>query len=79
MTDEFAKEVDAKGLTCPEPVMMLHAAVRDVKPGEHVRVLATDPSTKRDIPNFCNFLNHELVGQKELDDVIVFVIKKGGK
>lgn len=72
------KYLDAKGLTCPEPVMLLHKAVREVAPGDYVEVVATDPSTRRDVPNFCEFLGHELVLQDECDGTYVFHIRKGG-
>ncbi|MGV8604628.1 sulfurtransferase TusA, partial [Pseudomonas aeruginosa] len=51
--------LDATGLNCPEPGMMLHNKVRDLEPGALLKVLATDPSTRRDIPKFCVFLSHE--------------------
>ena len=74
-------EIDARGLKCPEPVMMLHAQVRDAKAGECIRVFATDPSTLRDIPNFCDFLNHTLVESQEQEEndnaLYVFLVKKG--
>ena len=57
--------LDASGLNCPEPVMMLHNKVRDLQAGGLLKVIATDPSTKRDIPKFCMFLGHELVEQGE--------------
>lgn len=53
--------LDARGLLCPEPVMMLHKRVRELASGEHLWVWATDPSTTRDIPKFCHFLGHQLV------------------
>lgn len=53
--------LDARGLRCPEPVMMLHKRVREMQSGEQLVVLATDPSTTRDIPKFCQFLGHELL------------------
>jgi len=53
--------VDARGLKCPEPVMMLHAAMRKTTAGGLVRLMATDPSTQRDVPQFCRFLDHELL------------------
>ncbi len=56
-----ASMLDARGLLCPEPVMMLHKRVREMQTGERLLVLATDPSTTRDIPKFCQFLGHELV------------------
>ena len=61
--------LDTKGLKCPEPVMLLHAKVRAMATGEMVEVLATDPSTTRDIPRFCQFLGHELVSQMEQDGI----------
>ena len=48
------KVLDAKGLYCPEPIMLLHEIIREVSPGDIVLVKATDPSTERDIPKFCN-------------------------
>ena len=45
--------LDTQGLNCPEPVMMLHQAVRKSSSGTIIKVLATDPSTTRDIPKFC--------------------------
>lgn len=65
MTDHT---LDTKGLICPEPVMLLHKAVRTAQGGEHIEVLATDPATTRDIPNFCRHLGHALVSQETLDD-----------
>ena len=45
--------LDTQGLICPEPVMLLHKAVRTALAGEIIEVLATDSATTRDIPNFC--------------------------
>ncbi len=67
--------LDTTGLYCPEPVMMMHAAVRDASPGDILKVLATDPSTMRDIPKFCQFLDHELMEQKEKDGEFMFTIR----
>jgi len=41
-------------------------------------VLATDPSTSRDIPKFCSFLGHELLEQEELDGNYRYLLRKGG-
>lgn len=70
--------LDTCGLLCPEPVMMLHNKIRDMAPGEEVQVVATDPSTCRDIPKFCNFLNHELLEKKEQDNRYYYLIRKAG-
>ncbi|WP_139309778.1 sulfurtransferase TusA [Teredinibacter haidensis] len=75
--NDACMKVDASGLTCPEPVMMLHNAVRDASPGDLIEVVATDPSTLRDIPRFCSFLEHELVKQEDDGQTYMFWIKKG--
>lgn len=68
--------LDACGLFCPEPVMMLHNKIRDITAGQVLEVKATDPSTTRDIPKFCLFLGHELLLQREADGVFYYWIKK---
>lgn len=68
--------LDARGLFCPEPVMLLHKKIRELNAGDKVIVLATDPSTMRDIPKFCHFLGHELLESKEQDKEFYFVILK---
>lgn len=68
--------LDATGLFCPEPVMMLHQQVRDLPAGGLLKVIATDPSTQRDIPKFCVFLEHELVEQQVQDGTYLYWIRK---
>lgn len=68
--------VDARGLKCPEPVMMLHAAIRSATPDACVQLLATDPSTQRDVANFCRFLEHELVESNQTEDQYSYLIRK---
>jgi tRNA 2-thiouridine synthesizing protein A len=73
---DYTYTLDARGLFCPEPVMLLHKKIRDIKAGEKVTVIATDPSTTRDIPKFCHFLGHELLETKTEDKEFIFVIVK---
>lgn len=70
-------QLDARGLVCPEPVMLLHNAVRDISAGDYLEVLATDPSTQRDIPRFCSFLGHELIDQQQCAGEFRYLIRKG--
>ncbi|QQD25476.1 sulfurtransferase TusA [Venatoribacter cucullus] len=79
MTDIVNVTLDARGLFCPEPVMMLHNQIRDMQIGEVVEVLATDPSTKRDFLKFCNFLDQELLSSDEQDGVLRFLIRKASE
>jgi tRNA 2-thiouridine synthesizing protein A len=71
-----ALTLDATGLYCPEPVMMLHSKIREIAGGQLLEVLATDPSTQRDVPRFCQFLEHELVAQEEADGQYRYLIRK---
>jgi tRNA 2-thiouridine synthesizing protein A len=73
---EFDLVLDAKGLMCPEPVMMLHTKVKELQPGGVLQVLATDPSTKRDIAKFCSFLGYNLLSHEEVEGVFTFYIEK---
>lgn len=69
--------LDTSGLYCPEPVMMLHNSIRDMAVGDTVEVIATDPSTRRDIPKFCNFLCHPLLEQRVDGETFIYLIEKG--
>ena len=68
--------LDARGLFCPEPVMMLHSAFRDLESGQILKLLATDPSTTRDVPKFCHFLGHKLVQQEEVSGEFHYWLQK---
>lgn len=71
-----ALELDASGLFCPEPVMLLHNKIRDIEAGQLLRLVATDPSTSRDVPKFCHFLGHELLESIEKDGSFTYLIRK---
>ncbi len=67
MTDLFANPdhtLDALGLRCPEPVMMVRKTVRNMLPGETLLIVADDPATTRDIHGFCRFMEHELIASQ---------------
>jgi len=69
--------LDAIGLRCPEPVMMIRGAVRKMQDGETLLVLADDPSTARDIPSFCEFMDHTLVAKDVAQVPYRYLLKKG--
>ncbi len=75
MSEKIDQQLDACGLYCPEPVMLLHNKVRDMSQGEVLEVLATDPSTQRDIPKFCQFLDHELLLEESSNDQFRYLIR----
>lgn len=68
--------LDATGLMCPEPVMMLHSKIDEIESGVTLKVLATDPSTERDFKKFCQFLGHELIDSENGGGTFTYWIKK---
>jgi tRNA 2-thiouridine synthesizing protein A len=70
-------ELDATGLVCPEPLMIVRNKVRGMTEGQVLHVLATDPSTGRDFHNFCRFMGHEMVAEKQSGECLEYWIRKG--
>ena len=71
----YQAELDTTGLYCPEPIMLMHSKVRDMRPGEILKIVATDPATTRDVPKFCRFLGHELLSQQEAEGQYIYFIR----
>ncbi|MCH1921117.1 sulfurtransferase TusA [Shewanella sp. A3A] len=69
--------LDALGLRCPEPIMMIRKQVRHMQDGETLLVIADDPATTRDIPGFCQFMDHTLVISQTETMPFQYLIKKG--
>ena len=68
--------LDTLGLRCPEPVMMVRKKIRELAIGETLLISADDPSTTRDIPSFCRFMEHELVAQQIEQPPFLYLVKK---
>ncbi|GKV76146.1 sulfurtransferase TusA [Pectobacterium carotovorum subsp. carotovorum] len=80
MTDPFTnpdKTLDAQGLRCPEPVMMVRKTVRQMDSGQTLLIIADDPATTRDIPGFCVFMEHELLAQETEQLPYRYLLRKG--
>ncbi|QYJ86219.1 sulfurtransferase TusA [Shewanella mesophila] len=70
-------QLDALGLRCPEPVMMVRKSVRKMQEGETLLIIADDPATTRDIPSFCEFMDHTLIASETATTPYRYLIKKG--
>jgi tRNA 2-thiouridine synthesizing protein A len=68
--------LDVKGLSCPLPVLKANRALRGLKPGERLRVLATDRAAVADFQAFCRETGHALVAWSEEGGVFSFVIRR---
>ncbi|GIU20399.1 sulfurtransferase TusA [Shewanella sp. MBTL60-007] len=80
MNDQFnaaQHQLDALGLRCPEPVMMVRKSVRRMNDGETLLIIADDPATTRDIPSFCEFMDHTLIASQTESTPYQYLIKKG--
>lgn len=62
------KEVDARGLTCPLPILRAKKALAEMREGQIVRVLATDPGSVKDFQAFAKQTGNELLKQLETSD-----------
>jgi len=60
---DIHKEIDARGLTCPLPILRAKKALSDMHSGEVLKVLATDPGSVRDFQAFARQTGNELVEQ----------------
>ena len=68
--------LDCKGLSCPEPLMLLRNTIRNAKAGQIIEVYSEDPVSLRDIPAFCKFMHHELLSLPDENHPHLFVIMK---
>lgn len=75
--DSATQILEAEGLRCPEPVMMVRKTIRQMKDGDTLLIKADDPSTTRDIPSFCRFMDHELLAEDTDTLPYRFLIRKG--
>ncbi|NMG33618.1 response regulator SirA [Azoarcus sp. TTM-91] len=65
---DFDKEVDARGLNCPLPILRTKKALADMQPGQVLRVVATDPGSVKDFQAFAKQTGNDLLQQSETAD-----------
>lgn len=73
---EFHKELDARGLNCPLPILKAKKALAEMVSGEILRVIATDPGSVRDFQAFAKQTGNTLVGQSENNNEFTFFMKR---
>lgn len=67
--------LDALGLLCPLPVLKAQKALKSMKNGQVLGLLADDPAALIDVPHFCAESGHEFVGQEGSDGGTVYFIR----
>lgn len=68
--------LDARGLSCPLPVLKTRKALNAMRAGQTLQVIATDPGFVRDIGSFCQQTGNDLVSVREEDEGHIFIIRK---
>jgi tRNA 2-thiouridine synthesizing protein A len=74
-TLEITARVDARGQSCPMPIVRTAQAARALLPGSVIEVLATDPGAVRDFIAWSRSTGHELIAQTTEDNLHRFVIR----
>ena len=68
--------VDARGQSCPGPLVTLHKALRDAERGDVLELLATDPGSRSDVPSWATLSGNELLEATEDAGVFHYLIRK---
>lgn len=76
MTMEFHKELDARGLHCPLPILKAKKALAEMVSGQVLRVMATDPGSVRDFQAFAKQTGNQLLSHSEDNQEFVFFMKR---
>ena len=76
VTTSIAKTVDARGLSCPLPIVKTALAIRELASGDLVEVLATDPGSTKDFAAWSKTTGHELVASSVDGKVFRYLLRK---
>ena len=73
---DFDKELDARGLNCPLPILRAKKALGELQSGQVLRIVSTDPGSVKDFAAFCKQTGNELLSQAEANKEYTFMLKK---
>ena len=73
---QIDREVDARGLNCPLPILRTKKTLNGMVTGQVVRILATDPASVRDFEAFARQTGNQLLQQTEQDGAFVFLLRR---
>ena len=72
----FDKDLDARGLNCPLPILRTKKALGELQSGQVLRIIATDPGSVKDFAAFCKQTGNVLLSQAEANKEFTFLLKK---
>jgi TusA-related sulfurtransferase len=70
------KEIDARGLNCPLPILKAKKALADMESGQLLRVVATDTGSVRDFQAFAKQTGNELIEQQQAGAEYIHVLRR---
>ena len=73
---EITQTVDARGLSCPMPIVRTAQAVKTIASGAAIELIATDAGSVKDVAAWCKATGNELVEQTSDGAVYCFVIRR---
>ncbi|MEO8598209.1 MAG: sulfurtransferase TusA family protein [bacterium] len=73
---QFNKEIDARGLNCPLPILRTKKALSEMLSGQVLHVLATDPGSVRDFQAFSKQTGNELLSHEAHDKEFEYYVKR---
>lgn len=76
MQTDYDKYIDAKGLKCPQPLLLVKKAFMQMQVGETLKIEATDPHTDLDLQVWCERFGHNLCESETIQNTYVFFIEK---
>jgi tRNA 2-thiouridine synthesizing protein A len=72
----FDKELDARGLSCPLPILKTKKALNELASGQVLKIVATDQGSIKDMQAFSSQTGHALLSSTEESNTFVFFMKK---
>jgi tRNA 2-thiouridine synthesizing protein A len=75
-TIQFDRELDARGLNCPLPILRTKKSLNEMTSGEVLRIVATDPGSVRDFQAFSRQTGNDLLSHSEAGGEFLFLMRK---
>jgi tRNA 2-thiouridine synthesizing protein A len=72
----FDKELDARGLSCPLPIVKTKKSLNDMQSGQVLKVVSTDPGSVKDMQAFANQTGNPLLETAEAGGAYTFFLRK---
>ena len=73
---DFDKDLDARGLSCPLPILRAKKALNEMQSGQVLRIVSTDAGSVKDFQSFCKQTGNDLLSHSEANEEYTFFLKR---